>query len=124
MATLVPFELPLSGAHVRMLNDGGFFLRYLDALSTEARIIPKCLTCGGPARVWADDQSAKVHCACRSGRVKTDQVLSLPALLRTLEWNLYCRDCGVVIQGENDPQGTVFTVRCPCTTRIYRMPVM
>ena len=124
MATLIPFELPLSGAHVRMLTDGVFFLNHLEVLSTEARIVPRCRRCGGLARVWSDENSAEIHCGCRSGRVKTDKPLNLASLLLTLSWNLHCRDCGGVMQGNNDPQASTFTVRCECMTRVYRLPVM
>lgn len=127
MATLIPFELPLSGAHVRMLTDGVFFLNHLDVLATEARIQPLCRTCGAAAHVRSytlDENVAEIGCACRAGRVKLDRQLNLASLLLALGWNLHCRDCGDAISGNNDPQASTFTARCDCMTRVYRLPVM
>ena len=126
MPAIVPvFELPLSAGHVRMLSDGVFFLAHLEALARDARIEPRCTRCGQVAtatrNVAADE--VFVSCGCRSWRVKTDRPLDVAPLLLSLGWDLCCADCRAGAVGENDPQGTVFRVTCPCQTRAYRVPV-
>ena len=119
------FDMPLSAAHVRMLNDGTFFLAHLDSLATDARIVPACTTCQTvpTVRALVGADAVEVGCPCRAGRVKTHQRLDLQPLLMALGWMLMCQDCSGAVVGDNDPKALVWSVRCPCMTRTYRQRV-
>ena len=129
--TVVPLTLPMLSLFV----DGRETLRHLAALS-RLRVTLVCRTClqqggrdGRQTGVVVVDRPAAgvVFVACPhrpiGGTVQMAQPLNLQSLLLALGWDLACTICGATLEGDNDPQATAFTVRCPCTTREYRYAV-
>ena len=118
-------KTPLSAAHVRMLDDGRFFLAHRASLRQDARIEPRCRQCGTIPTVTplVGQEAVEVRCDCRAGRVKTDRPLEVQPLLMALGWDLVCADCQAPVTGDNAPSASVFTVTCPCQRRVYRRTV-
>lgn len=121
--------LDLSADQVRVLLGGLDFLRYLDVLP-QMRLVAVCRQCvraDGVGNVVATVDTIHprifVSCAHRSGQVSTKKPLELTKLLDALGWTLSCAACRERVHGDNDPAGTVFRVDCPCTSRVFRLPV-
>lgn len=118
-------EIPLPVGAVRWFLDGAAMLEHLNDLRA-VRVKVICEGCGSDAQARPRDVQGDLFVACEhrpsGGRVHRGQALDVEPLLLALGWGFRCTDCGERLEGNNDPGATVFTVRCPCTRRVYTLP--
>jgi hypothetical protein len=116
-------DLPVGA--VRWFLDGVALLQHLNDLrSVGVKVV--CEACGDDATARVRDTQGDVFIACphrpSGGRVTVGQGLEVEPLLLALGWGFRCTDCHGRLTGDNDRTATVFTVTCPCTKRVYRLP--
>jgi hypothetical protein len=117
-------DLPVGA--VRWFIDGVALLHHLNDLRT-VRVKVVCEGCGDDAVARTREIQGDVFVACghrpSGGRVSVGQGLEVEPLLLALGWGFRCTACDARLTGDNDRTATVFTITCPCTRRVYRLPV-
>lgn len=125
--------LEMDPNQVRWFLNGKSFLRHLADLH-HVKLAAYCQFCyakGMPDDVIAgmsDDDTYVCRCAHQQRSVKRSTVRETDVLLATLGWSLRCAgDCekrGMYdgVEGLNDPQTGVVSVKCGCTDRKYALP--
>ena len=117
--------LEMTVGMMRVFLDGAVLLRSLGELH-RWRVKVVCERCGSQASAAYRPVQNDVLVACdhrpSGGHVQVNRALDVEPLLLALGWGFRCTACGERLTGDNDPTATEFTVSCPCTRRVARLP--